>query len=130
MLHPKVRIAVLLRDLLEFLIVLRKNLIVTDIHNDISVVDKGNVDLYLKVITHIINMYKSETCNMLFTTEVLLLRVAIPVLMWCSARFGHTGEFRSLISSRCWQRTLIFFIISVLTPHLKTPLTSFITKMY
>lgn len=70
MLHPKVRIAVLLRDLLEFLIVLRKNLIVTDIHNDISVVDKGNVDLYLKVITHIINMYKSETSNMLFTTEV------------------------------------------------------------
>jgi len=70
MLHPKVRIAVLLRDLLEFLIILRRNLIVTDVHNDISIVDKGNVDLYLKVISHIISMYKSETSNMLFTNEV------------------------------------------------------------
>lgn len=129
MLHPKVRIAVLLRDLLEFLIVLRKNLIVTDIHNDISVVDKGNVDLYLKVITHIINMYKSETSNMLFTTEVLSsvfgIYLSSSTARYCDRRRRMIQDQASRWSSQCWHSTRIFFIISFLTPHRNAPFTNF-----
>lgn len=66
-LHPKVRLAVMLRQLLELHAVLQNSIIVRDGPN--VTLDKGNVDLYLKVQGQIIGLYKSETQGMMFATE-------------------------------------------------------------
>eukprot|EP00961_Rhodomonas_salina_P201096 2712605-Rhodomonas_salina.7 len=68
-LHPKVRIAIMLKELLEFQDHLHKNLIVEDVATGITAVDKGNVDLYLKVISQISTLYKADTTSMLFGTD-------------------------------------------------------------
>eukprot|EP00961_Rhodomonas_salina_P293154 3933519-Rhodomonas_salina.1 len=68
-LHPKVRIAIMLKELLEFQDHLHKNLIVEDVATGITAVDKGNVDLYLKVISQISTLYKADTTAMLFGSE-------------------------------------------------------------
>ena len=68
-LHPRVRIAVIIKDLLEFLDHLHKNLIVEDVSTGLTAVDKGNVDLYLKVISQITTLYKAETTTMLFGAD-------------------------------------------------------------
>ena len=67
MLHPRVRIAVLLRQLLEFSTILQSTLIVQD--GTIYTVEKSNTELYLKVIGQIMQLYKSDTSGMLFTDE-------------------------------------------------------------
>ena len=68
-LHPKVRIAVIIKELLQFQDHLHKNLVVEDAATGLSAVDKGNVELYLKVIAQITALYKAETGTMLFGTE-------------------------------------------------------------
>jgi hypothetical protein len=88
-LHPKVRISVIIKELLEFQDHLHRNLVVEDVTTGLSAVDKGpspffhccvayglltplcagNVELYLKVISQITSLYKAETNNMLFGTE-------------------------------------------------------------
>jgi hypothetical protein len=68
-LHPKVRIAVIIKELLEFQDHLHKNLVVEDVATGLTAVDKGNVELYLKVIAQITTLYKAETSTMLFGAE-------------------------------------------------------------
>ncbi len=63
------RICVLIKELLEFQDHLRKNLVVEDAMTGLTAVDKGNVELYLKVISQITQLYKAETSNMLFGSE-------------------------------------------------------------
>ena len=59
----------IIKDLLEFLDHLHKNLVVEDVSTGMTAVDKGNVDLYLKVISQITTLYKAETASMLFGSE-------------------------------------------------------------
>ena len=67
MLHPRVRIAVLLRQLLNLSSLLQNNIVVHD--NGITTVDKSNAELYLKVIGQIMSLYKADTTGMLFAGE-------------------------------------------------------------
>lgn len=70
MLSPSVRIADLMRHLLKLCDNLRKNLEKVDPDTGESVVDRANVDTYLKVVTKVLDMYKmSETSKMLFATN-------------------------------------------------------------
>lgn len=66
-LHPRVRIAVLLRQLLDFSCILQSTLIVQD--GSVYTVEKSNTELYLKVIGQIMQLYKSDTSGMLFTED-------------------------------------------------------------
>lgn len=68
-LHPKVRIAVIIKELLDFQEHLRENLVIQDNTTGLTAVDKGNVDLYIKVIAQITTLYKAETSSMLFGTD-------------------------------------------------------------
>ena len=67
MLHPRVRLAVMLRQLLDFCALLQTSLIVTE--NDVASVDKSNAELYLKVIGQIMTLYKADTSGMLFADD-------------------------------------------------------------
>ena len=67
MLQPRVRTAVLLRQLLEFANLLQTNLVVQQ--DGMYTFDKANAELYLKVINQIMTLYKADTQNMLFSTE-------------------------------------------------------------
>ena len=67
MLHPRVRMAVLLRQLLEFCALLQTSLVVQDA--GLCTVDKSNAELYLKVIGQIMTIYKADTQGMLFSEE-------------------------------------------------------------
>jgi hypothetical protein len=67
MLHPKVRTAVLLRQLLEFASLLQVNLVVQE--GGLCTFDKANAELYLKVINQIMTLYKADTHSMLFSGE-------------------------------------------------------------
>lgn len=67
MLHPRVRIAVLLRQLLELSSLLQHNIVVHS--NGVTTVDKSNAELYLKVIGQIMTMYKADTQGMLFVDD-------------------------------------------------------------
>lgn len=51
MLHPRVRMAVILRQLLEFACLLQNSMVVRD--GELTTVDKGNAELYLKVTSHV-----------------------------------------------------------------------------
>ena len=66
-LHPRVRIAVMLRQLLEFSSFIQNNLVIQDA--GLCTVDKGNVELYLKVIAQIMTLYKADTQGMLFSED-------------------------------------------------------------
>ncbi len=68
MLHPKVRLAVTLRQLLDFLSLLQTNLIVSD-GGGACAVDKANAELYLKVIAQVLTLYKVDTTGMLFNED-------------------------------------------------------------
>jgi hypothetical protein len=68
MLHPKVRLAVTLRQLLDFLSLLQTSLVVND-DGGTCAVDKGNAELYLKVIAQVLTLYKVDTTGMLFTED-------------------------------------------------------------
>jgi hypothetical protein len=74
MLHPRVRIAVLLRQLLELSSLLQNNIVVHD--NGVTTVDKSNAELYLKVIGQIMTMYKADTQGMLFVDDTTTKKVA------------------------------------------------------
>lgn len=67
MLHPRVRIAVLLRQLLEFSNFLQSTLIVQD--NGMCTVEKSHTELYLKVIGQIMQLYRADTNGMLFAED-------------------------------------------------------------
>ena len=67
MLHPKVRTAVMLRQLLDFSGLLQTSLVVTE--GGICTFDKANAELYLKVINQIMTLYKADTHSMLFSDE-------------------------------------------------------------
>lgn len=70
MLCPTVRIADMMRHLLKLCDSLRSNLEKVDPDTGESVLDRGNVDTYLKVVTKVLDMYKmSETSKMLFAHE-------------------------------------------------------------
>jgi len=67
MLHPRVRVAVMLRQLLDFSVLLQSSLVVNDA--GVCTVDKSNVELYLKVIGQIMTLYKADTTGMLFADD-------------------------------------------------------------
>ena len=66
-LHPRVRMAVLLRQLLEFCALLQTSLVVRE--GDNCTVDKSNAELFIKVIGQIMTLYKADTQSMLFSDE-------------------------------------------------------------
>ena len=66
-LHPRVRLAVMLRQLLELSNLLQGNILVHDGCN--CTVDKTNAELYLKVIGQVMAMYRVDTQGMLFTQD-------------------------------------------------------------
>jgi len=67
MLHPRVRIAVMLRQLLEFSCIIQTTLIVQD--NGMCIVEKSNTELYLKLIGQIMQLYRADTQGMLFADD-------------------------------------------------------------
>ena len=67
MLHPRVRFAVLLRQLLDFAALLQKSLVVME--GGTPVVDKSNAELYFKSINQILTLYKADIVGMLFSDE-------------------------------------------------------------
>ena len=69
MLHPRVRIAVTLRQLLDFLSILQTTLVVTEAGT--STIDKSNAELYLKVIEKVLVLYKVDTTGMMFDEDKL-----------------------------------------------------------
>ena len=56
MLHPRVRLAMTLRQLLDFLALLQTTLVVND--GGACTVDKSNADLLLRVIEKVLALYK------------------------------------------------------------------------
>jgi len=69
MLHPKVRMAVMLRQLLELAGLLQNSIVVRD--GDLCTIDKSNAELYLKIIGQIMSLYKMDPQGMLFGDENL-----------------------------------------------------------
>ena len=67
MLHPRVRLAVMLRQLLDLTNLLQNNIVIRD--GGSVTVDKAIAELYLKVIGQVMALYKSDTTGMLFTEE-------------------------------------------------------------
>lgn len=66
-LHPRVRLAVLLRQLLNLTSLVQNSIVVQDgVH---CTVDKANAELYLKIIGQIMALYKADTGTMLFAGE-------------------------------------------------------------
>ena len=68
MLHPKVRMAVMLRQLLEFAGLLQTSIVVRD--GDLCTIDKSNAELYIKVIGQIMTLYKADPNCMLFSDDL------------------------------------------------------------
>jgi hypothetical protein len=66
-LHPRVRIAVLLRQLLDFAALLQVSLVVTE--GQSVVIDKPNAELYFKSINQIMSLYKADIRGMVFSDE-------------------------------------------------------------
>ena len=67
MLHPRVRMAVVLRQLLDFAALLQGSMVIRD--GDNCTVDKGNAELYLKVIGQVMTLYKVDPQGMLFSED-------------------------------------------------------------
>ncbi len=67
MLHPKVRMAVMLRQLLELAGILQNSIVVKD--GDLCTIDKSNAELYLKIIGQVMSLYKIDPQGMLFGEE-------------------------------------------------------------
>jgi len=67
MLHPRVRIAVTLRQLLDFLAILQTTLVIQD--SGVCTVDKSNAELYLKVIEKVLALYRVDTVGMMFVDD-------------------------------------------------------------
>lgn len=70
MLHPKVRIAVMLRQLLELAGLLQNSIVVVD--GDSSTIDKSNAELYLKIISQIMTLYKMDYNGMIFAEDITI----------------------------------------------------------
>lgn len=68
MLNPKVRIAVMLRQLLELAGLLQNSIVVRDGEN--STIDKSNAELYLKIISQIMTLYKMDPNGMIFAEDM------------------------------------------------------------
>lgn len=68
MLHPKVRMAVMLRQLLEFAALLQNSIVIRE--GDGCSIDKSNAELYLKVIGQIMTLYKADPTGMVFSDEL------------------------------------------------------------
>ena len=69
MLHPKVRMAVMLRQLLDLAGLLQNSIVVRD--GNLCTFDKSNAELYLKIIAQIMTLYKIDPQGMLFADENL-----------------------------------------------------------
>jgi hypothetical protein len=67
MLHPRVRIAVILRQLLDFSAILQTSMVVNDA--GVCTIEKSNTELYLKVIAQITTLYKADIAGMLFADD-------------------------------------------------------------
>jgi hypothetical protein len=68
MLNPKVRIAVMLRQLLELAGLLQNNIVVQD--GDSSTIEKSNAELYLKIVSQIMTLYKMDPNGMIFAEDM------------------------------------------------------------
>ena len=68
MLHPRVRMAVMLRQMLEFAGLLQGSMVVRD--GDNCTVDRGNAELYLKVIAQVMTLYKADPQGMQFGEDI------------------------------------------------------------
>jgi hypothetical protein len=68
MLNPKVRIAVMLRQLLELAGLLQNNIVVHD--GESSTIEKSNAELYLKIISQIMTLYKMDPNGMIFAEDI------------------------------------------------------------
>lgn len=68
MLHPRVRLAMTLRQLLDFLSLLQTSIVVQDSSGGCTV-DKSNAELYLKVIAQVLTLYKVDLQGMLFMDD-------------------------------------------------------------
>ncbi len=68
MLHPKVRMAVMLRQLLEFAGLLQTSIVVRE--GELCTIDKSNAELYLKVIGQIMTLYKADPTGMIFSDDL------------------------------------------------------------
>ena len=66
-LHPRVRLAVMLRQLLELTALIQTSIVVQDGVN--TTIDKANAELYLKVIGQVMSLYKADTNGMLFASD-------------------------------------------------------------
>lgn len=66
-LHPRVRIAVLLRQLLDFAALLQASLVVSE--GGSVIIDKSNAELYFKSINQIMSLYKADLTGMIFSDE-------------------------------------------------------------
>jgi hypothetical protein len=66
-LHPRVRIAVLLREVLDFASLLQPSLVLSE--GGSVIVDKPNAELYLKCINQIMTLYKADIPNMVFSDD-------------------------------------------------------------
>ncbi len=66
-LHPRVRIAVMLRQLLDFASLLQTSLVLTE--GGAVIVDKPNAELYLKCINQIMTLYKADISGMIFSDD-------------------------------------------------------------
>ena len=66
-LHPRVRIAVMLRQLLDFSSLLQTSLVLTE--GGSVIVDKPNAELYLKCINQIMTLYKADVSGMIFSDD-------------------------------------------------------------
>ena len=67
MLHPRVRLAVMLRQLLDFAALLQNNIVTRE--GDLCTVEKSNAELYLKVISQVMTLYKADTHGMIFADD-------------------------------------------------------------
>ena len=69
MLHPKVRMAVMLRQLLELAGLVQNSIVVRD--GDLCTIDKSNAELYLKILGQVMTLYKMDPQGMIFAEENL-----------------------------------------------------------
>jgi hypothetical protein len=66
-LHPRVRIAVMLRQILDFASLLQTSLVLNE--GGSVIVDKPNAELYLKCINQIMTLYKADISGMIFSDD-------------------------------------------------------------
>lgn len=77
LLHPRVRIAVTLRKLWDFVRFLEDNLTIRDAETGLVSVDKTNTELYLKTMQQAVVLYKTDPSSMMFNDAFSTDRAAM-----------------------------------------------------